>query len=192
MEQPPSPPEETPQEQPAAEARGAVGAAASQGGGAGAEGLDEQGAALLQTLRQVGAPNVVDAGGGGGIPWIEVRPEHLEQVAQRCRDHEEMQTQVLHCLLAVDYVESIQVVYILMSVTKHHMAMLKVNVPADAPKVPTMVGLWEGAAWYEREAHDLYGVEFEGNPDLSPLLLYEGFEGNPGLKSFPFHDYEEY
>ncbi|HIM37482.1 MAG TPA: NADH-quinone oxidoreductase subunit C, partial [Dehalococcoidia bacterium] len=45
---------------------------------------------------------------------------------------------------------------------------------------------------YEREAHDLFGVEFEGHPGLTPLLLYEGFEGNPGRKDFPFNDYQEF
>ena len=58
--------------------------------------------------------------------------------------------------------------------------------------IATVTDLWEAASWYERETHDLFGVEFAGNPDLSPLLLYEGFEGHPGLKSFPLHDYEEW
>ena len=52
--------------------------------------------------------------------------------------------------------------------------------------------LWAAAAWYERETHDLFGVVFQGNDDLEPLLLYEGFEGHPGLKSFPLNDYDEY
>ena len=99
---------------------------------------------------------------------------------------------MLHCLLVVDYAEQLQVVYILLSLFKGHKAMLKVNVPADAPTVPSVTGLWAGAEWYEREMHDLFGVEFEGNPNTAPLILYEGFEGHPGLKSFPFHEYEEY
>ena len=52
--------------------------------------------------------------------------------------------------------------------------------------------MWRGADWFEREGHDLFVVVFEGHPDLSPLLLYEGFEGHPGRKSFPFHDYDEW
>ena len=63
--------------------------------------------------------------------------------------------------------------------------MVKTSVPPDAPSVPSIVSVWRGAGWYEREAHDLFGVAFEGHPDLSPLLLYEGFEGFPGRKSFP-------
>jgi len=99
---------------------------------------------------------------------------------------------MLHCLLAVDYREHIQVVYILFSLSLGHKSMLKVNVDESHPQVPSLVGLWEAAGWYEREAHDLFGVEFEGNPNLTPLLLYEGFEGFPGRRSFPFHEYKEY
>ena len=58
--------------------------------------------------------------------------------------------------------------------------------------VPTVVTVWSGADWFEREAHDLFGVVFQDHPNLIPLLLYDGFEGHPGLKSFPYHEYEEW
>ena len=58
--------------------------------------------------------------------------------------------------------------------------------------LPTVTGVWGGADWYERESNDLFGVRFEGHPNLVPLLLYEDFEGYPGRKSFPFHDYDEW
>ena len=194
MEQSPSSPDEAPQEPSPADEQPAGDrpqGAARQAGASGEE-LDQKGTAVLQALQRVAKPYVMGAGGKGDIPWVEVSPEHLVEVAKRCRDHRSLQMQMLHCLLAVDYKESIQVVYILFSIAKRHKAMLKVNLPADAPKVPSVAGLWDGAGWHERETHDLYGVEFEGNPDLSPLLLYEGFEGHPGLKSFPFHEYEEF
>jgi NADH-quinone oxidoreductase subunit C len=65
-------------------------------------------------------------------------------------------------------------------------------VPNDAPVAPTVTAVWPGADWFEREAHDLFGVEFEGHPDLKPLLLWEGFEGYPGRKSYPFNEYTEW
>jgi len=55
-----------------------------------------------------------------------------------------------------------------------------------------VTGIWRSANWYEREAHDLFGVEFKGHPNLLPLLLYDEFEGFPGRKSFPFHEYDEW
>ena len=69
---------------------------------------------------------------------------------------------------------------------------VKANLDSSDPKISTVSDIWLAANWFEREGHDLFGVVFDGHPDLSPLLLYEGFEGHPGLKSFPFHDYDEW
>ena len=69
---------------------------------------------------------------------------------------------------------------------------IKVNLPSDKPSVETVTSVWRGANWFEREAHDLFGVVFNGHPDLRPLLLYEGFEGFPGRKAFPSHEYTEW
>ena len=188
-QQPPSPAAEEPQEQPASEQHPR---APAQQAETSADGLDERGTALAQVLQRVADPYVVETGGRWEVPWIEVSPQNLVGVARRCRDHPDLQMRMLHCLLVVDYTERLQVVYILLSLSQGHKAMLKVNLPADAPKVPSVTSLWAGAEWYEREMHDLFGVEFEGNPNTAPLVLYEGFEGHPGLKSFPFHEYEEY
>ena len=83
-------------------------------------------------------------------------------------------------------------VYILHSLDPERTLVIKTDVPYDEPRVPSVTSVWKAAAWYEREAHDLFGVEFDGNPDLSPLLLYEGFEGYPGRKEYPFNDYQEF
>ncbi|WP_347221931.1 NADH-quinone oxidoreductase subunit C [Mycolicibacterium poriferae] len=67
------------------------------------------------------------------------------------------------------------------------------RVPAEVlAALPSVTSVWRAADWYEREAHDLFGVHFEGHPDLSPLLLYEGFAGYPGRKEYPFNDYQEF
>ena len=98
----------------------------------------------------------------------------------------------LLCMLAVDHKEYIQMVYLLQSLEHEHTLAIKTDLPYDEPRVPTVSDIWRAAHWYERETHDLFGVEFEGNPDLSPLLLYEGFEGYPGRKEFPLHEYDEF
>ena len=69
---------------------------------------------------------------------------------------------------------------------------LKTNAPYEDPTVPSVTPVWRAADWYEREAHDLFGVVFDGHPDLSPLLLYDEFEGFPGRKEFPFYEYREF
>lgn len=62
--------------------------------------------------------------------------------------------------------------------------MLRTTVPHQAPELPSATGLYAGAAWHERETHEMFGVVFFGHPDLSPLLLPEGFEGHPLRKDF--------
>ncbi len=61
---------------------------------------------------------------------------------------------------------------------------VRTTVPHDAPALPTAVGVYAGAAWHERETHEMFGVGFTGHPHLVPLLLPEGFEGHPLRKDF--------
>ncbi|MGK5632424.1 NADH-quinone oxidoreductase subunit C [Streptomyces sp. URMC 123] len=62
--------------------------------------------------------------------------------------------------------------------------LLRTTVPHDAPALPTATGVYAGAAWHERETHEMFGVDFTGHPGLAPLLLPEGFEGHPLRKDF--------
>ncbi|MGW1545342.1 NADH-quinone oxidoreductase subunit C [Streptomyces sp. NPDC002346] len=62
--------------------------------------------------------------------------------------------------------------------------LLRTTVPHDAPVLPTAIGVYAGAAWHERETHEMFGIGFEGHPHLVPLLLPEGFEGHPLRKDF--------
>jgi NADH-quinone oxidoreductase subunit C len=62
---------------------------------------------------------------------------------------------------------------------------LKARVPEAGATVPSLTGLYGSAAFMERECHDMYGIAFEGNADLRPILLYEGFAGHPLRKDYP-------
>ncbi|MFE0700010.1 NADH-quinone oxidoreductase subunit C [Streptomyces sp. NPDC058872] len=62
--------------------------------------------------------------------------------------------------------------------------LVRTTVPHDAPALPTAIGVYAGAAWHERETHEMFGVAFEGHPHLVPLLLPENFEGHPLRKDF--------
>ena len=61
----------------------------------------------------------------------------------------------------------------------------------DLPRVDTLVGVWDAANWFEREAFDLYGIVFEGHPDLRRILTDYGFIGHPFRKDFPLSGYVE-
>jgi NADH-quinone oxidoreductase subunit C len=126
------------------------------------------------------------------IPEFLVKPENIVDICRTLKEEPDLSFKLLLCLAGVDYVEYFQLVYVLLSLEHEQKLVIKTNVPFDNPRLPTVAPVWRGAAWYEREAHDLFGIEFEGHPDMSPLLLYEGFEGYPGRRSHPFHDYQEF
>lgn len=123
---------------------------------------------------------------------LTVPPERLVEVCFTLRDDPRTRFDFLRCLSVVDYVTYLEVVYHLWSMEKRHKMVVKVQVPPEAPQVPSVTGVWKGADWFEREGHDLYGVVFTGHPNLAPLLLWEGFPGYPGRKSYPFHNYTEW
>jgi NADH-quinone oxidoreductase subunit C len=77
-------------------------------------------------------------------------------------------------------------VYQLLSVSRNHRLRVRVFAPDDElPVVPSVVGLWSSANWFEREAFDLFGIVFEGHPDLRRILTDYGFVGHPFRKDFP-------
>ena len=123
---------------------------------------------------------------------VTVKPGDLPAICRLARETPALSFNYLRCLSVVDYVDSLEVVYHLFSLEKRHKMVVKASVPPDAPHVPSIVSIWPAADWFEREGHELFGVVFDGHPNLAPLLLYEGFEGFPGRKSFPFHEYTEW
>ncbi|WP_020578360.1 NADH-quinone oxidoreductase subunit C [Actinopolymorpha alba] len=62
--------------------------------------------------------------------------------------------------------------------------LIRTRVPRDAARLPTAIGVYAGAAWHERETHEMFGIEFAGNDALTPLLLPDEFEGHPLRKDF--------
>jgi NADH-quinone oxidoreductase subunit C len=122
---------------------------------------------------------------------IDVRRESVADVIRTLRD--EFEYQQLMEIAGVDYPsrpERFDVVYHLLSITKNHR--LRIRVTTDEEKaVPTVTGIFPVAGWLEREVFDLYGVMFDGNPDLRRILTDYGFRGHPFRKDFPLTGYVE-
>jgi NADH-quinone oxidoreductase subunit C len=85
-----------------------------------------------------------------------------------------------------------EVNYHLFSTTKHHRVRLKVLLNEDDAHVPTVTGVWRTANWHERETYDLFGVIFDGHPDLRRILLPDDWQGHALRKDFPLRGYEPY
>ena len=122
---------------------------------------------------------------------ITVARESIVEVCRTLRDRFEYQQ--LMEIAGVDYPqrpERFEVVYHLLSVTRNHRIRVRVLADEETP-VPSVTGLWPVAGWLEREVFDMYGVIFEGNPDLRRILTDYGFRGHPLRKEFPLSGYVE-
>ena len=122
---------------------------------------------------------------------LTVSRERIEDALRLLRDQHAYQQLVE--IAGVDFperTERFEVVYMLLSLTKNHRVMVKVNAAENTP-VPTVTTLWPVAGWLEREVFDMYGVIFAGNPDLRRILTDYGFEGHPQRKDFPLTGYQE-
>ena len=78
-----------------------------------------------------------------------------------------------------------EVHYVLLNQDTHERVILKVGVDDPDPTIPTATGLWAGADWMEREIYDMYGITFEGHPDLRRILMPEEFAAFPLRKDYP-------
>ena len=85
----------------------------------------------------------------------------------------------------LDSNDTFEVVYHLYSLNKNHRVRLKVEIPASNPSIDTVTNVWKTADWHEREAYDMFGIIFEGHPNLKRILTPEGFDGNPLRKDYP-------
>lgn len=120
-----------------------------------------------------------------------VNRDAIVDVLTMLRDDHEYQQLVE--IAGVDYPERperFEVVYHLLSLTKNHRIRVKISTDEDTA-VPTITGVWPVADWLEREVFDLYGVLFDGHPDLRRILTDYGFKGHPFRKDFPLTGYVE-
>jgi NADH-quinone oxidoreductase subunit C len=87
-------------------------------------------------------------------------------------------------LSAYDDGDRLAVVVHAWSMTHRHHLRLRTHVARDGGSLPTLTEIWAGANWHERETYEMFGLTFDGHPNLLPLLLPEGFEGHPLRKDF--------
>jgi NADH-quinone oxidoreductase subunit C len=127
-----------------------------------------------------------------GEAHLFVKPEQIAEVLTFLRD--EQQFELLSALTAVDYWPQqeprFHVIYQLTSIAKNLSVQVRVPVPATRPEIPTVTGVFAAANWREREVWDMFGIRFDGHPDLRRILMPADWEGHPLRKDYPL-GYEE-
>ncbi|MCC6597349.1 MAG: NADH-quinone oxidoreductase subunit C [Alphaproteobacteria bacterium] len=125
---------------------------------------------------------------------LNTKAEHLLWVLDFLRDDKECAFGILIDVCGVDYPqrgeERFDVIYTLLSLHQNHRIRVKIRA-GETTLVPTATGVYSSAGWFEREVWDMYGVLFDGHPDLRRILTDYGFEGHPQRKDFPLTGYVE-
>jgi len=150
--------------------------------------MDDHGIPALRRLLEAHGAAVTATHARLGDATAVVEVGSLSPVMRFLRDDAETAFDMLSDVCAVDHLPRtprFEVVYHLYSMAKNHRLRIKVEQDAAAPSVPSLVSLWPSANWMEREVWDLYGIGFEGHPDLRRILLYDEFEGHPLRKDYP-------
>lgn len=150
---------------------------------------------VLELLGQAVAsiPGVTGIRIEGGELVARAARDSLPPVMTMLRDHPRFAFEQMMDLCGVDWperTERFDVVYNLLSVTLNQRVRVIVTTDAVTP-VPSIHTIWPVATWWEREAWDLYGIIFSGQPDLRRILTDYGFEGHPLRKDFPLTGYVE-
>jgi NADH-quinone oxidoreductase subunit C len=150
---------------------------------------------LTQNIQSVLADQVTKLTVALNELTIECDAKDMLKVVKKLRDHKTLKFEQLIDLCGVDYQGyadgawqglRFATVYHFLSVTMNHRIRLKVfAADNDFPVLPTLVDLYPAANWFERESFDLYGMMYDGHPDLRRILTDYGFVGHPFRKDFP-------
>jgi NADH-quinone oxidoreductase subunit C len=144
---------------------------------------------ILDRLKQAFAGGeILETGNQHGNEWARIRPDAWAQVARFLHDDPATTLDMFIDLTCVDRYgrePRFDVVLHLYSIEKKHRVRLYAGVSEENPTIDTLVPVWAGADWFEREAFDLYGVRFLGHPDLRRILMYPEFVGHPLRKDYP-------
>lgn len=145
---------------------------------------------VLQRLREQLPEALLEVRVWRNETTVVVRPPELPRICRFLRDDSDLAFDFLSDVTGVDRLllpensPRFEVVYHLYSL--HHGRRLRLKVRVDEGQaVPSVTGVWETANWHEREVYDMFGVSFEGHPDLRRILMPEDWEGHPLRKDYP-------
>ena len=138
-------------------------------------------AEIVTELEAVLKEGIVEANGN----TIVVKNEFFFKIASFLKNTPGLDFNYLNYITAVDYQTYFEVIYNLISVEHNHGLIIKTRLTdRDKPELPSVVGLWKGADFQEREIYDLFGISFYDHPNLKRIFLWEGFQGYPLRKDY--------
>jgi NADH-quinone oxidoreductase subunit C len=156
---------------------------------------------LLERVQEVLGDKIVKAGVALDEATIEVAPEYWHEVALTLRDDAGLAFDLMMDLCGVDYStyqdgawdgKRFAVVLHLLSIKRNHRLRVRAFCADDElPIIASLMDVWPAVNWFEREAFDLYGIIFDGHPDLRRILTDYGFIGHPFRKDFPISGHVE-
>lgn len=150
--------------------------------------------ATLPTAAAIAAwdPSALTAGsldGGELVLWTS--GEKLPGLCRFLKDQRQFtRLAAITCIDRYPLEPRFEVVYLLHSIPNNERLRLKVAVPSQEPVLPSVCGVWTGANWYEREVFDMFGIRFDGHPDLRRILMPDYWDGHPLRKDFPVHGHK--
>jgi len=120
-----------------------------------------------------------------GLNSVLVRSESLVKIATFLKTASGLEFDYLSAITSVDYNDYFEELYQLTSIKHNHSLVVKTRCHGrENPTLPSVVSLWRGADFQEREIYDLMGIRFDGHPNLKHIFLWEGFPGHPLRKDY--------
>jgi len=141
--------------------------------------------ALAQELRDVDPDCVIAATHVNGRAEIQIDPAKNVAVIEQLRERGYNFLASLHGVDYYPHEPRLGVIYELLDMKAVDRVSVKARVSTEDPHIASVIHLWPGADWPERELYDMFGVEFEGHPDMRRILMPEDYEGHPQRRDFP-------
>ena len=149
---------------------------------------------VVEALRSWSANAIEEVIEFRGETTIVMARKVLRAAAARCREDNALQFNLLTDATCVDRFPMeprFEMNYHLVSIPNRRKVRLRVRLSGDDPVIDSLVPVWPGANWLEREIFDLFGIQFTGHPDLRRILLPEDWEGHPLRKDYPVEGYRD-
>jgi NADH-quinone oxidoreductase subunit C len=150
------------------------------------QGIDKH--AALQKLKDWDDQAVAEVIEFRGETTVVVPPQHLVRVVEYLVSEPSLRFTFLSDLTTVDRFPiepRFELNYHLLSIERSLRLRLRVRLPGAEPAIASVTGIWPTANWHERESFDLFGIRFQGHPDLRRILMPDGWEGHPLRKDYP-------